>query len=129
MRVFFFKKVETLSISFEVESIELYQELKESLSTYYRKVCVLLKNIKVKDRSTSTSTLSKLTKIKSTFLDIVLRVFNRDLNNLELRKKAIRVITYINRSLLNLYTLTKKTRKINLKVRKLLDEKTKIDEF
>ena len=123
------QEIEISPISFEVELAELHQRPEEPLSSYYKRVCALLKEVGARDRPASTSTLPALTKMESTFLDTVLRAFNRGLNDPELRKEATRAMAHPDRSLLGLYTLAEETRRTSLEVRKLLDEEAKTDEL
>ena len=62
-------------------------------------------------------------------LNIIFRVFIRDLTNIEIRKKITREMTFTNRSLKTIYQLAKKTRRTNLKIQKLFDDELKQDEL
>lgn len=61
--------------------------------------------------------------------DIVLRAFIRELNDNKLRKEATRGITASDRSLKSIYNLTEETRRTNIKIQKLFDEKHKHDKL
>ena len=67
--------------------------------------------------------------LESTILDIILRSFIRDINDHEIRKKVTRNIIIINRSLRFVYNLIEKTRRINMKIQKLIEEKNKSNEL
>ena len=53
---------------------------------------------------------------ESTMFNIILRFFIRDIDDYEIRKKAIKDITVINRSFRFVYNLVEKTRRINVKI-------------
>ena len=62
-------------------------------------------------------------------LNIILRAFIKNLLNFEIRKKIIKNMISSNRSLRTIYQLAKKTRRINIEIKKLFDEKFKYDEL
>ena len=66
---------------------------------------------------------------ESTMLDIILRFFIRDIDNYEIRKKVIKSITVIDRSLFFVYNLIKETKRINVKIQKLAKKKNKSNEL
>ena len=67
--------------------------------------------------------------LKSIMLNIILRVFIKDLTNIEVRKKVTRDMTFTNRSLKTIYQLTEKTRRTNPKIQKFFDDELKQDEL
>ena len=79
---FFFKIVKIISMSFDVELAELRQRDDESLHAYYKRVINLMQRVEVKNRTL----IVTLTLLESTMLDIILRVFIKNLVNTKVRK-------------------------------------------
>ena len=105
-----------ISILFNIKLVELHQRADKFLSIYYKRVIDLISRIEAKDRSPSISSAIFFTLLKLAILDIILRAFIRELNNLSIRQKATREIIFANRLLRNIYSLAEEARRINLEV-------------
>ena len=119
------KAIEVTSVFFDVELSELKQRSDESLIAYYKRVINLMQRVEIKDRAS----IITLILLESIMLNIILRVFIRDLFDSEIRKKTTRDMTSSDKSLKIIYQLIEKARRINLKIQKLFDEKFKQDEL
>ena len=125
---FFSKIVEIIFVSFDVELVELRQRDDEFLTDYYKRIIDLMQRINAKNKFVFAAAII-LILLEFAMLNIILRAFIRDLLNFEIRKKIIKNMISSNRSLRTIYQLTKKTRRINIEIKKLFDEKLKYDEL
>lgn len=62
-------------------------------------------------------------------LNIIFKVFIKEIENYEIRKEVIRKMTTFDKFLKFVYTLTKEVQRTNLKIQKLFDEKLKFKEL
>jgi hypothetical protein len=67
--------------------------------------------------------------LKSIMLNIILRTFVRELFESEIRREATREMISSDRSLKIIYQLIEKTRRINIEIQKLYDEKVRQNEL
>ena len=122
------KIVEITFVSFDVKLIELRQRDDESLVDYYKRIINLMQRINAKNKSAFVVTIT-LILFEFAMLNIILRAFIKDLLNSEIRKKTTKDMISSNRSLRTIYQLAEKTRRINIEIKKLFDEKLKYDEL
>ncbi len=124
--------VEIVSVSIDVELVELKQKSDETLVSYYKRMTSLMQRVDARNRSISSSShLSEsiLFSLKSAMLNIILRTFIRELFELEIRREAIRDMISSDRSLKIIYQLIEKTRRINIEIQKLYDEEVRQNEL
>ena len=108
---------------------EFYQKSKKSFAFYYKRIIIFISKIKVKDRFIFISNFTLFSFLESIIFDQIFRIFIRNLNDQKIWKKIIRDIIFVDRSLKNIYNLTKKIRRINLEIQKLLKKKFKSKKF
>jgi hypothetical protein len=126
---FLFRVVEVISISIDVELIELRQKQNETLTAYYKRVTDLMQRADVRDRSNLHADEFILFSLKSVMLNIILRAFIRDLIDSEIRREVTREMISFDRSLKIIYQLIEKTRRINIEIQKLYDEEMRQNEL
>ena len=111
-------------ISFDVKFNEFNQWIDELFLTYYQRVIIIMQKIKIKNRIVNINIVS-LNLLKSIILNIIIKVFIKSLMNNNVRRETTRKLTFINRLLKFVYNLTKKTRRIKLKIKKFLNKNFK----
>ena len=114
--------VEIISVFFNVELTELKQRENKLLSSYYKRVINFMQRIEVKNKNDSAISLFML---KSIMLNTILRVFIKDITDQKIQKKIIKDMTSVVKFFKLIYQLTKKVRRINLKIQKLFEVKIK----
>jgi hypothetical protein len=107
---FFAKFIETSIVNFDTELNELRQTFDEFINIYYKRLTALMLRVKVKNR-VSSSELS-LFLLKFIILDVIMKSFVRDFINDDIRKKIIRELIMIDKSLKELCNLTKDANKV-----------------
>ena len=75
-----------------------------------------MQRVEIKNRSTTSSIAISLTTLESAILNIILRVFIKDLIDYDIRKEATREMVSTNRSLSIIYNLAEEARRINVKI-------------
>ncbi len=120
---FFAKFIETSIVNFDTELNELRQTFDEFINIYYKRLTALMLRVKVKNR-VSSSELS-LFLLKFIILDVIMKSFVRDFINDDIRKKIIRELIMIDKSLKELCNLTKDANKVKKNFKNLWRKKTK----
>ena len=83
-----------------------------------------MKDVSAKNKFISIFTAA-FSLFESTMLDIIFRFFIRNIDDYEIRKKVIRNMIVIDRFFRFVYNLVEKARRINVKIQKLTNEKSK----
>ena len=98
------------------------------LFVYYKRTYNFIKDVNVKNKLISIFATTFFL-LESTMLNIILRFFIRDIDDYEIRKEVIRDMIITNRFLRFVYNFVEKTRRINVKIQKLANEKSKSNEL
>src|SRR5438034_10328268 len=122
--------VKTEFISFYMKISELKQNKNEFLLIYYKKIVIMMKKMNARDQERSVlsdqSMSNSLNNLESAMLNIILETFIQEIADKEIKQTVIKHIMIVNRLLLRVYTVIKKTYGTKTRMIKFRKKKRKI---
>ena len=125
---FFAKTYEINLENYNQKLEDFHQTENESLLSYYSRMKSLIHKMSVKKKSFLSETIS-LSHIDFMILDIIFRIFLRDLNDTDIRREITKDMKSFDKSLRSFYLLIEEIKIIKVELEKFKKEEKKIKEF
>ncbi len=123
---FFVKFIKSATVNFDIELNDLRQFSDEFINIYDKRLTALMLRVKIRNR---TETELSLFLLEFVILNVIMKSFVRDLLNDDTRKKTIRDLIMIDKSLKDLCNLTKNVDRVKKKFHKLMKKENKTKEL